>query len=69
MFHEFNTSSNTCDWTLEYLEPKTKQLIQNAIDRMNYTNTNRSLKEEIVHNLDTIIGSLQYLRQDVIRLT
>jgi len=27
-----------------------KKLIQEAVDRMNYTNTNRSPKEEIVHN-------------------
>ena len=46
-----------------------KKLIQEAVDRMNYTKTNGSSKEEIVDNIDTIIDSLKNLRQDVIKLT
>lgn len=38
----------------------TRKLIQGAVDRMNHTNTSR--KEEIVHNIDTILESLKGVR-------
>jgi len=35
---------------------------------MNYSNANRSPKEEIVHDIDTIIERLKDIKLDVIKL-
>jgi len=51
------------------LDFRTRKLIQEAIDRMNYSNTTNTNKLSILlNNIDTIIEKLRDLKQDVIRL-
>lgn len=45
------------------LDCRTRNLIQEAVDRMNYNTA--FPKEEIVHSIDMIIESLKQLRLDV----
>ena len=58
---ELNGKLHSC--TARPLEPKLKQLIQIAIDRMNpttHTNTNYT---EIIHRIDLLIEDLESIRQ------
>lgn len=49
------------------LGPRTKQLIQNAIEKMNYSNTYKV--SPLPNNIEMITERLRDLRQDIIKMS
>ena len=45
--------------------PEMKQLIHEAVERMDYSNNNNNTKTLLVHDLDMIIQRLKDIRQDI----